>query len=213
MNVEFYKFMLVTNKGDMKLEDYLSLVKICILSGVTSVQLREKVADYDYLLYFGRKLKEVLSCFKVTFIVNDNINLASSLDADGLHLGQDDGDPMYARKILGSNKIIGISVNSKEDLLRANDLPIDYVGVGAIFPTISKVNVKNIWGLKGLRSLSVISRHPIVAIGGLNESNISSVMSFGASGVAVISAIHNAKDIKLATTNIYNAVMRGGNNC
>jgi thiamine-phosphate pyrophosphorylase len=194
MNEHFYKLMLVTNRKDIPLNEYLEFVKICATSGITSVQLREKGANFNFLLEFGQKLKNILDPLGIPLIVNDDIKLALKLDASGVHLGQTDGDHKRARDLCGSDKIIGISIDSKENLMTANDLSITYVGVGAIFETGNKKNIVTLWGLEGLHMLSRQSKHPIIAIGGINEHNIVSVMTAGAKGIAVIGVLHDTNN-------------------
>jgi len=139
-------------------------------------------------------LKQILDPLGIPLIINDDIGLALELDASGVHLGQTDGDPVLARELLGTNKIIGVSIDTRENLIKANELPIDYVGIGAIFPTLNKKNVATIWGTEGLKTLAAISRHPMIGIGGVNESNAAEVLLAGASGIAVIGALHDAPD-------------------
>lgn len=186
------KLTLVTNQNKTPVSNYLEFIKACAEAGVTAVQLRDKQSSYQDCLAFGQALKDILTPFSIPLIINDNIDLAIALDAEGVHLGQTDGCPITARQRLGSQKIIGISIDSVENLLTANQLPIDYVGVGAIFPTNNKNNVATLWGLEGLSHLSSISKHPIIAIGGINESNAEDVMCSGAQGIAVIGAIHDS---------------------
>ena len=190
----FYPLMLVTNRQDTPLADYLRFIKICATSGITAVQLREKKQSYEHLILFGKELKLILDPLHIPLIINDDIDLALELDAGGVHLGQTDGDPKLARKKLGPNKIIGISIDSEENLIKANQLPIDYVGIGAIFPTTSNPNVSTCWGIPGLQRLAPLSKHPIIGIGGINKNNATGVILSGAHGIAVINALHNTDD-------------------
>ena len=194
MNNSLYKLTLVTHRQRTPLADYLHFISTCAAAGITAVQLREKNQPREFLLSFGRELKNILDPLHIPLIVNDDIELALELDASGVHLGQSDGDPVYARDILGPQKIIGVSIDTKENLLNANRLPIDYVGIGAIFATATKSNVATIWGIEGLQALSSIARHPIVAIGGVNVNNTANVLASGAHGIAVIGALHDATD-------------------
>ncbi|NNM59168.1 MAG: thiamine phosphate synthase [Legionellales bacterium] len=196
---EFYKLMFVTNKQDKSIDDYLSLVKACVASGVTCVQLREKNASYESLITFGQALKKFLSSVAIPLIINDNLDLALALDADGVHLGQTDGDVQKARQRLGTDKIIGLSISSLEQLQTANSLPIDYVGCGAIFPTQNKIDITTIIGLEGLQQLASLSKHPMVAIGGINLSNAREVMQTGCRGIAAIGVFHHPADGATAT--------------
>lgn len=191
----YLKLHLLTHKQEASLEVYLEFVVKCIKSGVSLVQLREKQLSYEDLLYIGKALKSTLDSFSVPLIVNDDIQLCLELEASGVHLGQSDGDPLLARKILGPDKIIGLTVNTLEQLKKANELPIDYVGLGAIFPTRNKPNVETLWGLEGLKRASALCKHPIVSIGGIHESNALSVIKSGAQGIAGIGVFHDSPNI------------------
>lgn len=194
MHVPFYTLMLVTQKQQSSLKDYLDFIDSCVHQGVTSVQLREKNTRPDDLLTFGQALKNKLTPLHIPLIVNDNLELAIALDAAGVHLGQTDGDPLEARQRLGAHKTIGVSIDSYDNLIKANALPIDYVGVGAIFPTPNKKNVSTVWGLDGLQQLVPHAKHPVVAIGGIDTHNVTNTLMAGAHGIAVIGALHNARD-------------------
>ena len=194
MNDPFYKLMLVTQRGNMPASEYMPFIQKCAQAGITSLQLREKTASHAECLDLGLCLKEVLAPYSIPLIVNDSLELALELGADGLHLGQSDGCPEEARAALGPNKILGLSIESIPQLKTANALPLDYVGIGAIYPTARKNDVATIWGLKGLRKTARHSRHPMVGIGGINLTNAADVMASGADGVAVIGAIHAAED-------------------
>lgn len=193
--------MLVTNKNDKPTDLYLDFIIKCAESGITSVQLREKKLSFGEVVTFGRKLQKVLAPYKIPLIINDDVNLAYELNADGLHLGQSDGNAMDARQILGVDKIIGLTINSTEQLSASAVLPIDYVGIGAIFKTKNKVDAP-IWECAGLKRVSPLSRHPIVAIGGIDETNAAHVMSSGADGIAAIGAFEDVDDPILATKNL-----------
>ena len=186
------KLTLVTHKNNTPVHEYLEFITRCAQAGITAVQLREKHLPYDSLKTFGKQLKTLLDAFSIPLIVNDNVDLAIEIEADGVHLGQTDGSAMTARSRLGEEKLIGLSIDSLANLHEANQLPIDYVGVGSIFETQSKSNVATIWGINGLKELAMISKHPIIAIGGINEFNVMDVIQSGALGIAVIGAIHNA---------------------
>lgn len=203
---------LVTHQNNLPNQDYLAFIRTCAEAGITAVQFRDKRASYQDSLTFGKALKAMLAPFSIPLIINDNVELALELDADGVHLGQTDGCPIAARQRLGSKKIIGISIDSEENLLTANQLPVDYVGIGAIFPTQSKNNVKTVWGIDGLRHLSSLSKHPVIAIGGINESNGEAVMRSGAHGIAVIGAIHDAASPSHAVSTLRSIVDMQGSN-
>lgn len=181
--------MLVTNRQG-SIDDYLKFIDLCARSGITSVQLREKNASLDFIISFGFQLKALLETYGLPLIVNDSLEAALKIDAHGLHLGQTDGDPVLARKELGNKKIIGVSVTSLAEARDANNLPINYIGVGPVFNTTSKADAKPALGIDMLKKIISISNHPVIAIGGIDEENVELVASCGVQGIAVIHAIH-----------------------
>jgi len=199
MKPSFLKLMLITHRGNTPLDEYLSFVRACAASGVTSVQLREKNRSFPELLEFGKKLQDILRSFSIPLIVNDDPDLALALDAEGVHLGQTDGDVRIARQRLGENKIIGVSVTSLAELQHANTLPIDYIGLAPIFPIQSKTQTAPLLGYEGVRRFSRLSKHPIIAVGGITEACAREVMKAGAQGIAAIGAFHRALDLTLTT--------------
>lgn len=205
---QYSKLMLVTNKQDRPLETYLDFIEICAKSGITSVQLREKTLSDSALFEFGLALKSRLDPYHIPLIVNDNVQLAHELDAAGVHLGQTDGDILKARQVLGSSKIIGLSVDTEKQLCSANNYPIDYIGVGSIFPTKNKKDVATYWKLNGLRKLAQFNHYPIVAIGGINLNNALSVMQVGAAGIAAIGVFHDT-DNPSKTTKALRQIVNG----
>ncbi|MFN7096871.1 MAG: thiamine phosphate synthase [Gammaproteobacteria bacterium] len=201
MKDKFLTLMLITNKLTTPLQKYLDFIAICAEAGITSVQLREKNMTATELFEFGKQLQYVLKPFAIPLIINDHVDLCLALNADGVHLGQSDGDVLAARKRLGSHKMIGLTVDTVAQLHIANHLPIDYIGVGAIFPTKNKANI-NIWGLDGLKQAINTSTHPVVGIGGIVENNTSAVIQTGATGIAAIGVFHDAKNPKITTQNL-----------
>ncbi|MDX1837011.1 thiamine phosphate synthase [Legionella taurinensis] len=198
MTVPFYQLMLVTHRQACALDDYLRFVETCARAGVTSVQLREKDASAAFLFRFAVKLKALLSPLHIPLIINDHVDLALAVNADGVHLGADDGCPKKARKQLGTHRIIGLSLESMADLVKANQVDVDYVAASAVFPTANKTNVRRHWGIDGLHGLAKQSRHPLIGIGGIHAGNLKAVIGAGAKGAAVIGAIHDAPDPVLA---------------
>lgn len=199
---QFLKLMLVTNRSSAPLEGYLEFVKCCAQAGVTAVQLREKRFSVHELIDFGKKLRLLLHPFSVPLIINDRVDICLEVDGQGVHLGQGDGNVLEARRRLGDHRILGLTVNSLIEVQKANDLPLDYVGLGAIFPTSSKPAVQTIWGLEGLKQASTFSRHPIIAIGGIQEKHVKLVMEAGARGIAAIGMFHEALDPKKTVENL-----------
>lgn len=189
--METLELILVTNKQNQSIQSYLDFIKDCAKSGITAVQLREKSLSEKDILAFGLQLKELLDSFNIPLIINDDLELCLKVNAHGLHLGQSDGAITEARKALGYEKILGLSTNNYEQVRKANSLPIDYIGVGSIFPTKNKPDIETIWGIEALQEVKNISQHPIVAIGGINHTNVHDVIKAGVSGVAAIEAFHN----------------------
>lgn len=200
MRSDFYKLMLVTHRQSHPLDDYLHFIEKCLCSGVSSVQLREKNASPDFLLDYALRLKNLLDRYKIPLIINDNLELAIEINAQGLHLGQTDGSPLLARERLGADKYLGLSIESEDDLEKANHCNLDYVAASAVFSTTNKTNLRKIWGIEGLQSLAQRSIHPLIAIGGINEQNVEKVIEAGAQGIAVIDALHAAENPSATAT-------------
>ncbi|CDZ77996.1 Thiamine-phosphate synthase [Legionella massiliensis] len=212
MTTEIYKLILVTHRQAQPLDAYLQFIEKCVTSGVSSVQLREKDASPFFLLDYASRLKKLLDQYQIPLIINDNLELALEIDAHGVHLGQTDGSPALARARLGPDKCIGLSIESEDDLTRANACEVDYVAASAVFPSSHKTNLRTIWGLDGLQSLAKRSIHPLIAIGGINQQNLGKVMAAGAQGVAVIGALHEADNPAAMAAELRSFVDRSKNN-
>ena len=166
------------------------------------VQLREKDASTGEFVELGRKLMTVLKPLGVPLIINDRVDVALAVDADGVHIGQSDMPYADARRLLGHDKIIGLSVENFEDLDIANTLDVDYVGISPVYGTPTKTDTAEPFGLEGLRKAVQMSAHPTVAIGGMNASTIGEVIAAGADGVAVVSAICSASSPRAAAAEL-----------
>ncbi|PJZ79973.1 thiamine phosphate synthase [Leptospira meyeri] len=179
------------------------VVRLAALGGVSLVQLREKEADSRTFLELAKHLKEILSPFSIPLLINDRLDICLAAGADGVHLGQSDLPWWEARRILGIDALIGLSLETKEDFIsfiqRNTNPPLNYLAVSPVFDTDTKTNTKQSWGLDGLKWLRSQTKLPIVAIGGIKESNAKEVVEAGADSLAVVSAICSAKDPKLAT--------------
>lgn len=190
---EDLKLTLVTDRRDQPISQYLELVRSCIANGVSAIQLRDKTSSPEVLEEFATALVKLLDCYSVPLIINDHVDLALKVNAAGVHLGQTDACPLLAREKLGPNKIIGVSVESMDDLHRANSIDtLDYVAASAVFATANKQDIKTTWGVEGVQKLSQHSKHPVMGIGGIDVSNVASVIAAGASGVAVIGVLHDS---------------------
>lgn len=210
LQIDSMKLCLVTHSNACPLDQYLQFILHAVQGGVTSVQLRDKTSSSSTLKNIAIALKTLLSPLHIPLIINDNVTLAKEIDADGVHLGQSDTSPIEARHILGANKIIGLSIETKTQLQQANELNcIDYVAASAIFPSRTKLNCKTIWGLEGLLTLTKISKHPVIAIGGIDLSNIQQVIKHGASGIALVSAIHDHPHPEIVAAALIQEIHRG----
>lgn len=174
------------------------VVREAVMGGVRIVQLREKDFSTRAFVTEASIVKEVLYPFYVPLIINDRVDVALAVEADGVHLGQEDMPCDVARKLMGTGAIIGLSVETWDDVLRAEGEDVDYLGVSPIFATPTKTDTKGVWGVEGLRRIKRVSRHPLVAIGGINDGNMAAVIEAGADAVAVVSAICAAPDPRAA---------------
>jgi len=172
-------------------------VRAALSGGVSVVQYRPKGKPREACLDEGGELKRLCRSFGVTFIVNDDVELARDLDADGVHLGQDDGSVAAARELLGPGKIIGKSTHNLDEAIQAEQEGADYIGFGAMYPTGSKA-VTHIPGTSGLAAIRDRIRIPVVAIGGIKEHNLPEVVRHGATTVCLVTAIVGATDIAAA---------------
>ncbi|MBY8036814.1 thiamine phosphate synthase [Vibrio fluvialis] len=188
-----YTLYLVTD-DQQDLNTLCHVVKQAIAGGVSLVQVREKQGDVRTFIERAAAVKAVLSGSGVPLIINDRVDVALAVDADGVHLGQSDMPATLARQLLGPDKLIGLSVENEQQFEQAQSLPVDYLGLSAIFATPTKTNTVKHWGLDGLNWAMARSRLPMVAIGGLNTSNIGAVAQTGVQGIALVSAISHARD-------------------
>lgn len=176
--------------------------------GVTMVQLREK--DCSTLEFYQQAmlLKECLQPYHIPLIINDRLDIALACDAEGLHIGQSDIPYDIARKLLGKDKIIGLSVECLQDAVDANELDVDYIGISPVFGTQTKTDTAPALGLEGIREIVKISRHPAVGIGGINQTNAADIIEAGADGISVVSAIMSATDPKQAAFQLMSIIQK-----
>jgi thiamine-phosphate diphosphorylase len=189
-------------------KDILHLIAEAVAGGATIVQLRGKNWTSREFLERGVEAVRLLRPQRIPLIINDRMDIALACEADGVHLGQDDMPLSYARKILGKKRIIGISASTVAEAETAEKEGADYIGVGAIFRTFSKKDIGPLLGLEGLRKIRQRVNIPILAIGGISAANAAEVISAGADGVAVISAITSALDPQKAAAGILEAVRK-----
>jgi thiamine-phosphate pyrophosphorylase len=202
---------LVTDRGLCRSRSLQDVVLKGVQAGVAYVQLREKDLSTRAFVEEAVTIKKMITPYSVPLIINDRIDVALACGADGVHLGQQDMPYAMARKLMGDKAIIGLSVETWEDVEVAEKLDVNYIGVSPVFATPTKTDTKEPWELAGLMKIKAFSRHPLVAIGGINVSNAQAVAEAGADCLAVVSAVCSADDpadaaVKLK--NIMDAVMR-----
>ena len=197
---------LVTDRGLCRNRPLQDVVLQAVQGGAAYVQLREKDLSTHAFMEEAMAIKKLLLPFHVPLIINDRIDVALACGADGVHIGQEDMPYEIARKLMGHKAIIGLSVETWEDVETAQKLDVDYIGVSPVFATPTKTDTKEPWGLDGLMKIKAFSRHPLVAIGGINQSNARAVIEAGADCLAVVSAICAADSPEAEARKILNLI-------
>ena len=190
---------LVTDRPLSGGRDMAWIVREAAAGGVTMVQLREKECSTAEFIALARQLKTALLPLGIPLIINDRVDVALAVDADGVHIGQSDMPYETARALLGEEKIIGLSVETMEEVVAANALDVDYIGISPVYATPTKTDTLTPFGLEGIEEVMRLSRHRCVAIGGMNRDTIGEVIARGVEGVAVVSAIVAAKSPREAS--------------
>ncbi|MFH1778729.1 MAG: thiamine phosphate synthase [Candidatus Omnitrophota bacterium] len=194
-----FKLYVIVDRKTCGERSVIYVVKEAIAGGADVIQLRDKNATAKELIKVGRPIRQLTRKAKVLFIINDRLKIAKAVDADGVHLGQDDSPIKVARSILGRNKIIGLSTHSLSQAKEAQKNGADYIGVGPIFATPTKPEYKAV-GLDLIKKVKRVIKIPFVAIGGIDTSNIDEILSAGANRVAVVRAVCGAKNIRRAAS-------------
>lgn len=189
-----YQLTLVTDRPLMRGRALSDVVAAAVRGGVQLVQLREKRASTREFLELARALLILLRQCGVPLVINDRLDIALAVGAQGVHLGQSDMPPGEARRLLGPRALIGLSVESPGEASAAETAAIDYLGLSPIFSTPTKTDLKHSLGLEGIRAIRSRSRHPLMAIGGIHTGNAGAIRAAGADGIAVVSAICGAED-------------------
>ena len=195
----------VTDRHWLKGWSLRQVVEESLDGGVTMVQLREKQLEEGTFLEEAKELQALCRQRRIPFLVNDNVDIALAMNADGVHVGQSDMEALDVRKKLGPDKIIGVSAQTVEQALLAQAHGADYLGVGAVFPTGSKDDAVEV-PFETLNAICQAVRIPVVAIGGISKANVEQLRGSGICGVAVISAIYGADDIEGAARELKEAV-------
>lgn len=191
----------VTDRHWLGKRSLKEVVKESLDGGVTFVQLREKTLEDDKFLEEAKELKQLCKEYDVPFVINDNVDIAIAMDADGVHVGQSDMEAGNVREKLGPDKIIGVSAQTVEQAVLAEQRGADYLGVGAVFPTGSKDDAVEV-SHETLKAICEAVSIPVIAIGGISVGNVKELAGSGIVGIAVISAIYAAKDIKKAAEDL-----------
>lgn len=187
----------------------MELTRLAINGGADAIQFRQKSGSTREMIETARQMKEVCAKNGVTFIVNDRVDVAIAAEADGVHLGQDDFPIPLARKLLGKDVIIGGSASTIEEARQCLSEGADYVGFGPVYPTTSKDDANPVTGIPMLKQVVEAVPLPIIVIGGVSAGNVPEVMSAGAHGIAVISAVCCQDDPELATRTLHMALYEG----
>ena len=198
MNREALRLYLVTNRYQDSLESFLEKVETACRSGVTIVQLREKNLTTNQYYQLAKKVKEITDAYQVPLIIDDRLDVCLAVDAAGLHIGDDELPVSVARKVLGPEKILGVTAKTVKRALEAETWGADYLGTGAIFPTTTKENAP-ITLISTLKTICQTVAIPVVAIGGLTSENIDQLIGTGIAGVAVVRDLMQAEDIEAKT--------------
>ena len=204
-----FSLYLVTDRAAARGRGLVGIVHAAVQGGVGIVQLRDKDSSTLECLRLAQELKALLDPLGVPLIINDRMDLALACDAAGVHLGQDDMPCAVARRLLGAEPLLGVSVSTPAEARRATDEGADYLGVSPVFDTPTKRDTPTATGLAGLSAIRAVTPLPLIAIGGLNVGNVGSVMAAGADGIAVVSALMGAEDPAAAARALLLAMGRG----
>jgi thiamine-phosphate pyrophosphorylase len=187
----------VTDRTWLKGRSLTHVVEEAIKAGITFLQLREKDLDNASFLQLAREVKSVADKYEIPYVINDNVEVAMSCGADGVHVGQDDMAARDARRIIGPDKILGVSAQTVEQAVLAEKNGADYIGVGTVFPTSTKLDAEAV-SFETLKEICEAVSIPVVAIGGINKDNAMKLAGSGIDGIAVVSAIFAQEDITSA---------------
>ena len=198
MNREALRLYLVTNRYQDSLQSFLEKIETACRSGVTIVQLREKNLTTNQYYQLAKQVKEITDAYQVPLIIDDRLDVCLAVDAAGLHIGDDELPVSVARKVLGPEKILGVTAKTVKRALEAEEGGADYLGTGAIFPTTTKENAP-ITLISTLKTICQRVAIPVVAIGGLTSENIDQLIGTGIAGVAVVRDLMQAEDVEAKT--------------
>lgn len=193
MNNIDYSLMYVTDDSVTDNPTFFKILEDSLKGGATIIQLREKQSDTYSFYSRAVKVKAICRNYDVPLIINDRIDIALAVDADGVHIGQSDMPFAVTRKLVGDNKIIGLSVSNTQQAMEAERLSVDYIGISPIFKTSTKkTDLASPLGIEGLQIIRGLFSNPVICIGGIQQSNVAEIIKNGSDGIAVISAISKA---------------------
>lgn len=202
-----YFVMGTPNSGS---QDPLAIVEAALRGGITCFQLREKgsnALEGEALLGFAKKCQALCRLYRVPFIINDDVDLALAINADGVHVGQDDEQADSVRRRIGPDKWLGVSTHNAKEVQLAQSIGADYIGLGPIYPTSTKLDASAVVGTVLVEEIhTAFPNMPLVAIGGITLATTSSIIQAGADGVAVVSAIASAKDPQYAASHLLKTI-------
>ncbi len=184
-----FSLYLITDRDLVGSKDFFDSIEKALEGGVSLLQIREKNASSKEFYSLGIKLKKMAEKFNIPLIVNDRIDIALAIDADGVHIGQEDLPIDKARQLIGRDKILGYSVSTPEEAVYGEKMGADYLGAGPVFPTGSKKDAAQPIGLDNLKLIKQSVNIPVVGIGGINSKNLALVKATGIDGISVISAV------------------------
>ena len=191
----------VTDRSWLNGETLYSQVEKALKGGATFVQLREKTLDRETFLAEAKKIKELCRQYMVPYVINDHVEIAIAIDADGIHVGQSDMEAGSVREKLGTDKILGVSAQTVEQAIFAAQSGADYLGVGAVFHTGTKADADEV-SFETLKAICETVKIPVIAIGGISSDNVMLLTGSGICGIAVVSALFAQPDIELATAEL-----------
>lgn len=201
-----YTLMLVTDEVILDGRSFEDTVAKAVAGGVTVVQLRHKTASDGEYLRLAERVKVVTDSFGVPLLINDRVHLVTAVGANGVHIGQSDMPYDEARRLLGAEAIIGLSIETDKQLAAAQWLDPDYLGVSPVFCTPTKAELTVAWGLDGVRRIRAATTMPLVAIGGISQANAADVINSGADGLAVVSDICASEDPRRSAAALRTAI-------
>jgi len=206
-----YSLMFVTDERITDDKQFLDVLESSLKGGTTIVQLREKRLTTKLFYKRALAVKKLCTKYRTPLIINDSIDIALAINADGVHIGQKDLPVTVARKLLGLHKIIGLSISNEQQAITANNLDLDYIGLSPIFKTDTKIEDIDVpIGIEGLKKIKLISNKRIICIGGIDKNNIAILIQNGTDGIAVVSAISKANNPEYATIQLKKIICQTG---